>query len=376
MNAFLKEKVMKSKNTLLAIFAILWLADPICSRAADHTNSQMPARKDLNVVYPTGGALSGERYRVIIGTDLGRGDYDDTQSLVHFLLYADLFDIEGIIATTGNGGTGKTSAILNVIDAYAGDYDKLKTYSERYPTPTYLRSIVVKGQTKKAPPAGYTQPTAGSKLIIAAAQKKDPRPLYICFWGGVTDLAQAVHDNPNVVKTKVRGIAIDTMVQDRHAGRYLTTAHQDLWLVRIDGGFRGMWKGGTMDGHYGNRSFVAAHIRDHGSLGNFYWNIKRQKDGTYPRTIREGDTPSFLYLLRGDPNDPTQEHWGGQYRKSALNQWIDLPNDEYSERSQRGQIWHGCKTISKWRTHFLDEYERRMDRAQTANPKRMVGKIE
>ena len=26
-----------------------------------------------------------------------------------------------------------------------------------------------------------------------------------------------------------------------------------------------------------------------------------------------GDTPSFLYLLKGDPEDPTAEHWGGSY---------------------------------------------------------------
>lgn len=37
------------------------------------------------------GALAGERYRVIVSTDIGGSDPDDFQSMVHYLLYADLF---------------------------------------------------------------------------------------------------------------------------------------------------------------------------------------------------------------------------------------------------------------------------------------------
>ena len=36
---------------------------------------------------PRGGALAGNRYRVIISTDIGGGDEDDIQSMVHYLLY-------------------------------------------------------------------------------------------------------------------------------------------------------------------------------------------------------------------------------------------------------------------------------------------------
>ena len=37
------------------------------------------------------GALSGERYRVIVTTDIGGSDPDDFQSMAHYLLYSDLF---------------------------------------------------------------------------------------------------------------------------------------------------------------------------------------------------------------------------------------------------------------------------------------------
>ena len=39
-----------------------------------------------------GGALADNQYRVIISTDIGGGDEDDIQSMVHYLLYSDVFD--------------------------------------------------------------------------------------------------------------------------------------------------------------------------------------------------------------------------------------------------------------------------------------------
>lgn len=316
---------------------------------------------------PKGGALAGERMRVIIATDAGRGDHDDQQSLVHFLLYADLFDVEGFIATTGNGGTGTTTAIKEAIDAYAKDYQRLLTYSVRYPEPEHLKSLVVMGDHEKAPSAGFRQPTDGSRLIIAAAKRNDPRPLYICFWGGITDLARAVHDEPSI-KPKVRGLSIGPVRQDKRAGQYLISEHEELWLVRITDSNKGMWFGGYQEGDYSNSGFVKAHIQGHGALGDYYWNLRKQKDGMYPRRIREGDTASFLYLLRGDPDDPTGEHWGGQYEKAAARQWIDLQDLSYSGENNSGQVFYGVKTVNKWRVNVLDEFAKRMDRAARENP--------
>ena len=48
---------------------------------------------------PKGGALAGNRYRVVVSTDIGGTDPDDFQSMVHFLVYADCFDIEGLISS-------------------------------------------------------------------------------------------------------------------------------------------------------------------------------------------------------------------------------------------------------------------------------------
>ncbi len=61
-----------------------------------------------------GGAIAGNRYRVIISSDIGGSDEDDIQSMVHFLLYSDLFDTEGLISSPPY--KGRKSDILGVID--------------------------------------------------------------------------------------------------------------------------------------------------------------------------------------------------------------------------------------------------------------------
>ena len=112
---------------------------------------------------PNKGALYGTRYRVIVTTDIGGSDPDDFQSMVHYLLYSDLFDTEGLISSP-TWGTGRASYILEVIDAYEKDYPKLKQYSEYYPMPDYLRSVTRQGSVEEAPYKGYSECTPASGL--------------------------------------------------------------------------------------------------------------------------------------------------------------------------------------------------------------------
>ncbi len=71
-----------------------------------------------------GGALAGERLRVLVSTDIGGTDPDDFQSMVHLLVYADALDIEGLVSSPY--GPGRKEHILEVIDQYARDYPNLK----------------------------------------------------------------------------------------------------------------------------------------------------------------------------------------------------------------------------------------------------------
>src|SRR5215216_2155515 len=85
------------------------------------------------------GALDGVRHRVLVSTDIGGTDPDDQQSMVHLLLYADVFDLEGLVSSPY--GPGRKSHILEVIDRYEQDFPNLRTYSDRYPTPDAVRAI-------------------------------------------------------------------------------------------------------------------------------------------------------------------------------------------------------------------------------------------
>ena len=123
-----------------------------------------------------GGALDGVRHRVLVSTDIGGTDPDDQQSMVHLLLYADVFDLEGLVSSPY--GPGRKSHILEVIDRYERDYPNLRSHSDRYPTPDALRAITKQGETEVAPYAGVRQPTEGSRLDRRArAGRRSPPAL-------------------------------------------------------------------------------------------------------------------------------------------------------------------------------------------------------
>ncbi len=251
-----------------------------------------------------GGALAGDRHRVIVSTDIGGTDPDDFQSTVHLLVYADCLDIEGLISSPY--GPGRKQHILEVIDCYEKDYGNLKTYSAKYPPPGALRAITKQGETEIAPYAGVRQATEGSKWIVACARRDDPRPLYVLVWGGIEDLAQALHDAPDVLpKLRVYYIGGPNKKWGPHAYQYIVDHHPKLRIIEANSTYRGWFTGGNQDGLWGNKEFVRQHIASHGALGDFFVSKKDE--------IKMGDTPSVGWLLHGRPEDPSQPGWGGRF---------------------------------------------------------------
>ena len=254
----------------------------------------------------TGGALDGHRYRVIVSTDIGGTDPDDFQSMVHLLLYADCFDLEGLISSSGIG-PGRKEDILTVIDCYEQDYDNLKKHSEHYPTPDALRAITKQGEIKFPAYAGVQTPTEGSELIIQCARRDDPRPLYILGWGGIEDVAQALHDAPDILpKLRFYWVGGPNKKWGPHQYQYVVDNHPELWIIEANATYRGWFTGGNQAGEWGNREFVQQHIAGKGALGEFF-------DTQLEGTIKMGDTPTVGWLLRGNPEDPSQPGWGGQF---------------------------------------------------------------
>lgn len=254
---------------------------------------------------PLEGAEARGRHRVLVSTDIGGTDPDDFQSMVHLLLYADVLDIEGLVSSPY--GPGRREHIVEVINHYAKDYPTLRTWSAHYPTPDALRSVSKQGATEGAGSVGIGSPTEGSEWIVRCARQPDPRPLYVLVWGGIEDLAQALHDAPGILpKLRVYFIGGPNKMWSVDAYNYIETRHPDLWIIESNATYRGWFTGGEQSGDLGNASFVAAHIAGKGALGDYFTTQLRG-------VIKMGDTPSVGYLLRGTPEDPSQPGWGGRF---------------------------------------------------------------
>jgi hypothetical protein len=251
-------------------------------------------------------ASPAPRPRVIVSTDIGGTDFDDFQSLVHLLLYSDLLDLEGLIASPWGEGRDRKRHLLALIDVYARDYPNLRTWSDRYPTPDYLRRISSQGGSDLAPPQGWSTPTDGSRAIIAAARRDDPRPLWVLLWGGFEDLAQALHDAPDILpRLRVYMIGGPNKKWSINAYDYLARAHRDLWIIENNATYRGWFVGGDQSGDLGNQSFVARHVQGVGALGDYFAGIAPD--------IKMGDTPALTYVLGAHPEQPGAGGWGGRF---------------------------------------------------------------
>lgn len=260
-----------------------------------------------------GAEKSGDsRRRILVSTDVGGTDFDDFQSLVHLFVYADQFDLEGIVSSP-MGGPGRLSQILRVIDVYEKDYPALRSYSNLYPAPDQLRSISKQGATIASGLRGFEKPTDGSNWIIHCAKRDDPRPLWVLLWGGMDDLAQALHDDPSIkAKIRVYYIGGPNKKWNPTAYDYIAREHPDLWIIEANSTYFGWFVGGNQTGDWGNTAFVAKHIDGHGELGNFFARFAWQ--GKVRDTIKMGDTPSVAYLLNGTPEDPVKaQSWGGSF---------------------------------------------------------------
>lgn len=223
------------------------------------------------------------------------------------MLYSDMFDTEGLISSAW--GDGRVEDILTVINAYEEDYPNLIKHSDSYPTPDYLRSITRQGAIDIAPYKGYTDSTPGSRLIIDCAKKADDRPLYILAWGLLEDIAQALHDAPEIIdKIRVNYIAGPNKKWGLNAYEYILREFPDLWIIEDNSTYRGWFNGGNMEGDLGNQSFVLEHAKGHGALGDFFAT-------QLGSVIKMGDTPTVTWLFDGNPEDPEKDSLGGRFER-------------------------------------------------------------
>jgi hypothetical protein len=297
-------------------------------------------------------------------------DPDDVQSMVRFLLYADEFDVEGLIASAGTfANVANKTNILNTLDLYAQAYPNLIKHDPRYPTTEKLRSVTWQGRDGAwgAPMVGTTAKPLGqilgegkdseaSDAIIRVVDRPDPRPVWVCVWGGSREVAQAIWKvqktrSPAELDRFLGRLRLYLIVKQDSTADWLLENFPGLFIILSEKNYMGMfYHMAGSDPKLADLAWINEHIRQgHGPLGAVY-----PQSGWDPAYLgqQEGDTPSFLHLVsavRGlnDPEKPNQAGWGGKFVRSApsKNHWFDDPA--------------GTQTVSKWRPEVQEDFARR-----------------
>lgn len=321
------------------------------------------------LVEPTSGA---ERPRLAVLTDIG-GDPDDQQSMIRLMTYANEFDIEALIATA-SGTPGELSKavtrrdlILQIISAYEEVLPRLRRHATGWPAADTLREKVKTGNPLRGRDhIGEADDTEGSNYLIKLIDAGSvERPLNIAIWGGQTDLAQALyrvrHDRSErefaqfTSRFRVFDIADQDKIADWMRGEFsgmtyiLSRAPQGR--DKREATFRGMYL--TGDESLTSRDWIERNIRETGPLGRLY--PTRTWTAPNPNAcLKEGDTPSWFFILpRGgnDPHDPTQPGWGGRYELGPDGWYRDIP---------RSKTFDPRSTVSRWRPTFQIDFAKRM----------------
>ncbi len=308
---------------------------------------------------------AAQRLRVIVETDAG-GDPDDEQSMVRFLLYANEWDVEGIICNRPTAREGENrnrdrtglGIVERMIKAYGECYPKLSQHDARYPRPEQLLERTV---------PGYGDGDEGVKLILAAVDAADPRPIWFMNWG--TDHGSA----PSSLT-----LALDRVLRERGESGYAAFKNRlrlsssdkfgdhtttlpppfafwvDTFRPELD---RKRWyhRFSALTATAGGFDIKRDVMTGHGPLGALY-----PTNTTHPQ--KEGDTMTFLYLVptgMNDPEQPTWGSWGGRYGR----------NENYQDQAyywaNQQDTWQGStdrdNTLKRWAVHLQNDFKVRLD---------------
>jgi hypothetical protein len=223
----------------------------------------------------------------------------------------------------------RPDVIRSLIDAYAQVQPNLVRHEPGFPSAGALAARVESGQEGFGMEAvGPGKLSGGAALIIRAADRPEPRPLWILAWGGTNTLAQALQHVRETrpaaqVEALVSKLRVYSISDQDNAGPWLRREFPSLHYIAMpstpdgDQYYLATWTGISGDRFYKNApgadfttfsdAWVNANIRAKGPLGKLY---------PFPCCIHEGDTPSFLGLINNGLASfmsPTYGGWGGRY---------------------------------------------------------------
>ena len=338
-------------------------------------------------------AAATDRPRLLVLTDIG-GDPDDVQSLRRLLVYANEFRIEGLVATAtegakGNRLKGRYFVFDNLIHDAINDYERVLTNlsmnAKGYPQADELRMVVKKGQIKRG--VDNLIPgmiTSGSQHIINVVDAGD-EPLYITIWGGAHDLAQALLD----VKTKRTSGDLDQFIsklrvyaigdQDKKftpkgTGEWIRKNFPDLFYIESGDIGRGMFQNDSPAGkeitplvkagyEFNDQKWIKDNVSVWGPLGYGYPGDVNQNPNTKRNSkgVKEGDTPSWFYVLPhglNDPEDPELGGWGGRFLRNSEGYYSDAQDNHWTGKNDIAlrKKW----SVARWRNAYQNDFAARM----------------
>ena len=268
---------------------------------------------------------AGTRPRIIATTD---GEIDDRCSMVRFLLYANEWDIEGIIYCSsrfhwkGHGWAGE-NWIERDIGMYAKFYNTLKTHAPGFPSPKQLKDLTFVGNIDRV--GEMTKVTPGSQRIVKVLLDDKPGPVYLQAWGGTNTIARALKTiqdkHPDQVKKVSRKAIIYIILdQDTTLRKYIQPNWPDLMVL---GSFRQFstiaysWAGKIpreLHKHFDAAWMKRNILTGHGPLCARYEH-HRQKGFR-----SEGDSPAFMHQIvvgLRSLEHPGYGGWGGRFVKQG-----------------------------------------------------------
>jgi len=327
--------------------------------------------------------------RMVVISDIGN-EPDDQMSFVRLLMYSNEFDIEAMVATTSTWQRTKThpETMRDLIDAYGKVRPNLLQHVKGWPEAADLSGKVHTGQSAYGMAAvGAGKSSDGSKAIVAALEREDARPLWVCIWGGANTLAQALMDlkaahSPDDLAKLFAKLRVYSISDQDDAGPWIRKEFPDLfYVVSPSTPTSGEYAPATWTGISGDRYYRNGDGADATTVTNEWLDENIRSKGPlgkkYPKFmfIMEGDTPSFLGLIDNGLNAYRRPDWGGWGGRYIYRQPFGEPHsiwtqggDQFKRVDSRdtvpgadGKVHTSDQaTIWRWREAFQNDFAARM----------------
>lgn len=300
------------------------------------------------------------RPRVIATTD---GEIDDRCSMIRLLMYANEFQIEGLVYSSSRfhwlGHTWSGIEWINAqIDQYARVYPHLRQNAEGYPSPEHLKRRVYVGNINNVGEMEIDSP--GADRIVNVLLDDQPGPVYLQAWGGTNTIAKALStiqkQYPSQIdKVNQKAIVYIILDQDDTFRKYIEPNWPKLQVL---GSFRQFavlaygWANmmpASMRVFF-ERPWMEGNISvDRGSLAGSY----ESNEGAFRS---EGDSPSYMHQIEvglRSLENPSFGGWGGRFiqeKPGVTNVWKEAEDD--------GDLF---KPIWRWADAFQNDWAARAD---------------